>query len=497
MKTPSSDLFDLIHSLSPSEKRYIRLSAKNTSGNDSNNNILLLDIISDQKKYDEKEVLQKLKGEKITNQFHVAKNYLYNFILKYLRLFHEDNTIADTIKELLRETNILLNRGLFEQALKVLDRAEKLAVQYEQFASIIEVSEIKRLIYGNIDYKNISEKDLLEIDKKEKESLRLLQNKISYLQSKDHFLLHSISTAAIRSEKDNQYYSSFFASPLYKDNLYLSFDAQSYYHLVHVLYNLKIGKLEKAYQFSIAFEKFLNKNPTLSKNNPGKIYSCYHNKLKCEVLLKKYTAAENTIKKLKSIYTVSHALKAEILSAAYVLQQHMYIESGAFEKAIKNLSETENFLIENNKILMQRPDVLMAIYYNYAHIYFELKDFNTALIWVNKILSTKELQVRQDAQAMVRIIAMLIHYELGNDRLLEYMSVSVNNFLKRKNKLYKTEVLFIDFFKNKILKLTTRKEKKTLFKNLKTDLENVFQDEKERRFLEYFDLIRWINLKTK
>jgi hypothetical protein len=68
MKTPSEDLWKLIHSLNISEKGYFVKFAKRHSPEKENNYIRLFDAISNQsEKYDENDLKSKFKNEKFIN----------------------------------------------------------------------------------------------------------------------------------------------------------------------------------------------------------------------------------------------------------------------------------------------------------------------------------------------------------------------------------------------------------------------------------------------
>ncbi|MCB9336004.1 MAG: hypothetical protein H6586_07635, partial [Flavobacteriales bacterium] len=79
-------LFELVHSLTKSEKRFVKLNAQMHSGDKVY--LKLMDAILKQNEYNEDELLGLFKNEKFVKQFSVAKNYLINFILKQLRQYH-------------------------------------------------------------------------------------------------------------------------------------------------------------------------------------------------------------------------------------------------------------------------------------------------------------------------------------------------------------------------------------------------------------------------
>ena len=117
----SSDyLFRLIKALGKGDRRNFKLFAQLQDGDKQY--IKLFDAIDKQVEYDEDRLLKQFEGEKFTNQFSVAKNYLYNYILKTLHIFRKD--AKTELNALLHQVQILMSKNLFEQAQKLLRKSK-------------------------------------------------------------------------------------------------------------------------------------------------------------------------------------------------------------------------------------------------------------------------------------------------------------------------------------------------------------------------------------
>ena len=104
---------------------------------DNNQYLKLFDAIDKQENYDEDDIKKKFAKEKFINQIHVAKNYLYNNILKSLRLYHSDRSKVNELMDILRDVQILYDKSLYKQCRKLLEKAKKLAYTYEKHAYFI------------------------------------------------------------------------------------------------------------------------------------------------------------------------------------------------------------------------------------------------------------------------------------------------------------------------------------------------------------------------
>jgi hypothetical protein len=142
----SSDLFILIRSMSMSEKRHFRVfSSRHTIG-EKNNYIKLFEAIETLKEYDEQKVIAALAGEKFVPQLSKYKNYLYELLLKSLRIYHAGKTAGLQLKELLEYCEILYSKGLYRQCGKILMKAKKIAIAFEKLELLTEIFRREELL---------------------------------------------------------------------------------------------------------------------------------------------------------------------------------------------------------------------------------------------------------------------------------------------------------------------------------------------------------------
>src|SRR5690554_7734724 len=92
-KTASPALYELIKSLTKSEKRYFKIYASRHTIGEVNNGIRIFDFIDQQEEFDEEALYTHFKGEAFLNQFPITKNRLYEQIISALDAFHAKNDI--------------------------------------------------------------------------------------------------------------------------------------------------------------------------------------------------------------------------------------------------------------------------------------------------------------------------------------------------------------------------------------------------------------------
>ena len=91
--------------------------------------------------------------------------------------------------------------------------------------------------------------------------------------------------------------------------------------------------------------------------------------------------------------------------------------------------------IENTFLNQHR----LGLFYNLAYIHFGAKKYEAALDWINELLNDPDLKTREDIHSFGQILNLFIHYELGNDKLLEYIVKSTYRFLLKRKRLFKVE----------------------------------------------------------
>jgi hypothetical protein len=132
-------------------------------------------------------------------------------------------------------------------------------------------------------------------------------------------------------------------------------------------------------------------------------------------------------------------------------------------------------------------------------LFFGANFLKNSLRWLNKVLNDNESNLRQDVYSFARLFSLVIHYELENYDLLDYMVKSTGRFYQKRRKEYgieyKFEGIFLKYIK-KLAKASDNKDKQlTIFTNLKAEMQIVVTEKYEKVALNYFDFISWVDSK--
>ena len=129
-KKPSSEhlLFELIHSLTKSEKRSFKIFAKRSGHRQSAKFVRLFDLMEQAAEYDEEAIRNKMGEVQFANQ----KVHLYAQLLTSLRQSYLNHDIDIQLREQLDYIRLLYKKGLYDQSLRLLTKAKNVTGQYRK-----------------------------------------------------------------------------------------------------------------------------------------------------------------------------------------------------------------------------------------------------------------------------------------------------------------------------------------------------------------------------
>ena len=477
-------LFQLIKSLSQTEKRYFRIYCN--SQQESSNHLKLFDAIDKQEYFNDEEIKEQFKGAAFVNQLHVTKNYLQNLILKSLRNYHAKISKDAEIRNLIADAEILLNKELFDQCHYVLMRAEKMALRFENFVGLVEVYEYQRRLYTNKYgassplFKEIIKKQLAII-----EELKVINKYWELIARVSGFEFHQNNEVLLQDDpwiKQTDSGSSLQAKAL----------------RYHVLYS--DGLLN--YQGASA-EKYINQlidlleqHPDRIKNEPGLYVNALSNKIPILLHDKRWEEAFpilELIRKLPATYGISGNNKFSIRTKcrSYNLELEIYRDKKDVGRGIKLVKEVEQFMEKYERAI---PEDYHLLFWNqFAHLYFLDKQYSSALVWVNKMIDIKT-DTWNELVGYARILHLMLHFELGNMMFIRYAIDSHRRYFKNQKRMRPFEKSCLMFF-TKIVNVT-KAEHLSEFQNFYEQLFNSKEPIATANILDYVDIKSWVEGKV-
>lgn len=492
---PSTELFDLIKTLTKSEKRFFKLSSSIQSG--EKNYIKIFDAIDNQELYNEDELKELFKDESFIAHFPSEKNHLYKLILKSLRSFHADKSISSVLSQEIKNIEILQKKALYKECNKLLHRAKKLAHEHEKFYFLFELINLEKQLLEEAYEEGEFGQDLDALIKEENEILDKLRNLAEYhiLYSRINFVFRKEGFA--HNEEERKIVKEIEDYHLIKGkNTALSSSAATICYYIKGLCATTNREYADAYTFFKRVKEILDKNPTLRVDLAKRYVRTLSHLLFCYIDSEKYDEANGVINDLNQFVGKegfnSIDVEVSIFTSTTLGSLMLWQKQGMHREAIPKLKElVASFARMGDKITKEN-----SILFNYhiANIHFGAGEFKEALHFVNLVLNVNEQSLRQDIYGFTRLFNLVIHYELGNYDLLEYTIKSTMRFLNKKEKDYQVESVLVKHLR-KLIKITNELERREAYKKMKKELEILFENPKEQVVLDYFNVLAWLDSK--
>lgn len=495
----STKLFELIKSLSKTEKRHFKLYVGKHQVGGQNNYLKLFEIVDRQSSYDEAAIKKKLAGSPIAKRLAVEKSYLYNLILRSLRVYHGGKSKELEVLEILEYINILFARQLYDQCYQHIKKAKKIAEENDLFhilAQILDWEEVVLITIEPTDY--FIQNDRIRSEKAK--VLEKLKNMDDYIALRDDFYKPHILKGIIRKDEEEKVYDELFDNPLLKDdNTALTTRARFYFFDLHARYYRGKGDFKKFLYYRERLVSIIRKDENYISLR-GKTYLTAMSNLALAYIENgRYKDCIGIVDQMKadaaSLKGEFHQKQAyDMLNHAYTREFNMYRVSGQFHKGVEQMDEVTGFLDNWERYMSE--EYRLEMYYSFAVCYFGAGQFKDALGWLHKILNFLTGETRNKyvfTQAM--ILNLITHFELGNDLHLEYVVQSVYRHLIKRKEMFEVESAIIRFIRKDLPKMNTRKEQKEGLQRLHKRLSEIMKDPREAQVLTYFDYLGWLESK--
>ena len=435
---PPTDLFDLIHSLSRTEKRYFKMMSERHVIGKKNNYLRLFEAISKQKEYDEAAIKRKFRKETFVKQLTFTKNTLSNKILNSLREYHaggKNVSVAFRLRESLDNIELLYQKSLLNQLGKELRRSKKLAYQYDEFTYLLELIQWEKRILTGTASKNVV-RQLAELRAEEDLTLTLLQNNSAYRNLNQQMVsLLRIRTVG-KKNVDDSVFKQLFDHPLLKEeSKALSFTAKLLYHDTKGHYFSNIRHKKQAFEH---YQKLVmlwdsQKGKLMQQDDLGSYRKAINNYLNSCKQMQRFDLFPEILQKLRGLPTDTFEAEFKIFQLLAINESLFFINTRRFEEGIEKVEEWEEGLEKYGEYIS--PSHLLTIYYNISLLYFFEENHGETLLWLNEIIYFPKTEVRKDLRQVARLFQLILHYELGNEEILENLYRSTYRNLKQANDL--------------------------------------------------------------
>lgn len=488
MKTPSKDLFELINSLTKSEKGYFKKYASMHEGKNSNY-IKLFDAIDKMQIYDEKAFKEKYKNEKFIKHLWSTKKYLYTIILKSL---NEAKTakLEYKLNEYYNFIQTLLEKGLYKAGKKYLIKAKSLCLQNELYTSFLKFLIMERKLFNTMHSAKY-EADMDRLYNDIHISIEMLNNwnDHQYYSSKLFLLVRNLGT--IKSESDFKDIKAIINKPIYRsEKKALTLESKLSFYGVHFFYNYLRKDFEKCYHNSEKLIKYYEASSKI-KIRPKTYLQYLNNHLEVCVATRRFDKFKLYLHKYREICKTIGDSNNSLYLTSVSHELTYFIKSGQYEEGIELVKKVSHIINDADT----SANIIKAyIYYSSAYLYFLTNNHSESLNYLNKILNNRNLGEDNEILLYARILNLIIHFEMGNLILLEHILKSTFRKLYQKERIYKFEKIIYTFLR-KAFRLNNDRALRDSFFELRGKLNEIAKDPFENSSFDFIDIISWLESK--
>lgn len=490
----TENLFYLVKSLKKAEKRYFTLYA--TQQGNSKNYLRLFEAIDAQSEYDEPALIEEFRNESFSNHFSVAKKYLYDSILKSLKLFFADYCISIKIPDTIKEMRVLLNKGMFKQALKQYEKTEEIFRNNEQYGGLLDLLTFGEQLWRASLTNGEAAIKVREIHREKQACVKYLSNLNEYLfiRSEIEYVFWELFPA--RTTADERKLTSLLKDPLLQsEHQAISISAKmAYYDCLIMVY---LGTLDYQNLYKVcnrALELLDPDNQDINHyftlNWHTKVYhnlvrACIHLG-KEEELTIAYTKFESYINTYKDRVNILDSINGQVKFIH--VKAYMAYHQKDYAEVVKIADSSRDFLDENWEYLPAEYRGDLALKIGQALLFRE--NAEEALTWVDRILEEEKTYPLDSQICHARILGLMTQIDLENFFLLESLTRSAYRLIVKKDKLYPLEKSLFKYL-NKIAK-NHQFDLDTNLDKLTREAKLILNDKFNNRFTTGIDLIDWL-----
>lgn len=486
-------LFDLVKSLSKSEKRHFKIYAKSIK---QDGLVLFLDLFNYLDKQAHFNTQRLLKDLPVINssQLSNVKRSLYNHILSSLSLLYDLKKSSLKIRSFMNYAELLYARGLYLQSLKILLRAKKIALKSHEDELHLDIIIQEQKIQSRHITRSTTTKmeELIRAANHKlniKVNISTLSNLKLYLQRQ--FINHGPDLsnellANIESDFDSKMVSfNVEALSLFEQIYYY----QCYYWIAYLKQDF-----EQCFEYAQKCDHLFEQNPSMKDKDFDLFLICKHHYLNMLFFTNRFDALSN--------YSNSFKCFAEddfLNLNSYLLANLFHLLLNCDCQISQQDSTKTQMLIKDITRFLDRYSnrydsyKIKILHYKTACLHILNHQYNAAIDHLNEIINSKN-PLRQEIVCYARLLVIYCYIELKNDDLAMYLTAQTKRYIKLSNQsneqMKRTVGFFYKFLKTDLL------GRSTLYHDFLNSLNKTFPLNKRRRADIFIDFQKWAELKT-
>ena len=439
-------LVQLIHSLTPNEKKHFR---QILEGSDSRKSYgKLFDVLQKANHYDADAVSRVLKKSK--KNLADDKEYLQEILLRSLHQLHSNSLPKAKVFAGLIEGDILANKGLVEFALAHIRKLKKGILPFDEnvlyyLALAQEVVLVRASIPGGLKYNDWIQNSTDELVRRLESlivnvklvnigiELQGLSADVRYITSKE---VQDKAAALVKEVNE-----------LVREKALPSVSFISYHHLLSGYYFfLGIDTRRSIYHAEQMYERYMSETEQYRLFHYRNLYLIYTNRLQAYFELREFEKVETSIQDLKEY--IDAGIPSEMIIKAkmriFTFTILLDTATGKHTEALQFIQDSQDTFIKLRPSHEQTAVVNLLKAINLFH----LQRNHEALSELLPLLTTDAPPQLPETRISARALNLMIQYEIGNLASLPNYLRAAKRFFINEELMTKEVKLFLDLMRH-------------------------------------------------
>jgi len=437
-------LYDLIQSMTKSEKRHFKLHVQIIKyKKETPKYILLFDLINSQTEYDEEAIREEGFGSSV-------KSFLHEKLLESLHLFHLYKLIDNELNALLSQIYVLFEKKIWDEMGRKIKKTKQIAKDNERFLVLLETIELEQHWAFKTMTNNL-EKEKQEVRKQYDNFCQYfdLSAQVTILRGRDRSFAHPNNLKQFKELTD---------IPLFNDSdAALSVRAATYCHYMNYLRCEVADQPEKA-------RKHLGAIVEMGQTNHFLFYVRDYAPFYIRVLSTLMSLSDDNEEIIHLLETMKN-IPAQSIDTKYTIAINQIKEFGRQAKELEGKLLIDEMEQNWDKYAKGIKNTRLSYFMRHAMLFYSIfEEWDNAQKWMKKIYAIGRSDDRRDVQIGTRLWQLVISYE-QNPAELDKSIQSVYKYLVRNEHYFEVEAYIIKIFKD-LCKVVDGKEERIICQKL-------------------------------
>lgn len=484
-----SELVILVKSLSPGEKRALKLKSKRQTGDRAY--LDLYDIINDSNSFDTESIERRFLKIYPERSIEAVSQYLMHIITDTLVQLktHHDN-VYKSMHGLMRSM-VLFERSLHLDGHKELNRVKKRAQENQDhlvhyMASRMELNQIAK---GS--YKKLPEEELISLQTNARNVLKAIR------QIQEHHSLFEILEFRLRrsgrtlSDTDHKKLNDLILSELslITRGVEKSFESQKLHLLFQSYFFTHTGDYKSALKIFTKLVHLFEDNQSIWQHPPYDYLLTLEGVLQSLRTIGEFEAMSFYLSRISELARSKQTEHFSALCQQIILLNTLIraIHEREDHLTMDTIEEIEKNIFKRNTVVDYERLSELQVYAGIAYLNFG--KWKKASAYFDQVIYSPNMIA--EIYKVSRLLNIVVHYELNNLSYLDHEIRAYKRMMKKKNPLLPSEKILLKTIRFDPRR-KSRPQRQLFYKRIKNNMSEVENSRYDLQLLKYYDFTHWI-----